>query len=193
VPPPLSAAKAGLHPSPWSGINRALLGEFARMPIEFFLGLALMAQASASTPSFTLATCDDPAARKAMLAAEPEQLPMFKAMKDRAAANEARMTRLIDRLAERAKLTEAQKADIAMGMLEAPVFKAAFEEGMVLVGKMMESVTKLTGKDDAANCRIVIGMMDDLPAIEANARRQWDAMQQVLDGEAKKRGVSLAD
>ena len=80
-----------------------------------------------------------------------------------------------------------------MGMLEAPAFKAAFEEGMALVARSMESVIKLTGKDDAANCRIVIGMMDDLPAVEANASKQCGRDAPVLDADANKTGVSLAD
>ena len=157
------------------------------------LGAALAA-ADAPAPQFTLATCDDPVARDRLLNADPEDLPALATVKARSTANEARMSQLMDRLAERAKLTPEQKAEVAMGMLEAPEFKTAFEEGMALVGQMMDDVQAvLSSKDKLKNCRTLVHMMSLVPAVDANASRQWEAMRRVVEAEAARRGVSLAD
>jgi hypothetical protein len=157
------------------------------------LGAALAA-ADAPAPQFTLATCDDPVARQALLRADPEKLPALDSVRARSTQNEARMSQLIDRLSERAKLTPEEKANVAMSMLDAPGFKAAFEEGMSLVNQMMADLDALmASKDELKNCRTLVHMMSLVPAVDANANRQWEAMRQVVEGEAARRGVSLAD
>ena len=157
------------------------------------LGAALAA-ADVPAPQFTLATCDDPVARGRLLQADPENMTALAAVKARSTQNEARMTRLMDRLAERAKLSPEQKSEVAMSMLEAPDFKAAFEEGMGLVSQIMDDMNSVASStDELKNCRSVVHMMSLLPAVEANANRQWDAMRRVVEAEAARRGVSLAD
>jgi hypothetical protein len=163
------------------------------MPIDMLLALSLMAQPVAAAAPYTLQTCEDPVARKAMLAAGPDEFPVFKALKEGSKVNKARMTALLDRLVERAKLKPEQRAGVAMKMLEDASFKSAFAEGSVLLEKAIASMMAMTGKNDAADCRMVIGMAADLPAFEANSARQWEAMRLVMEGEAKRLGVSLAD
>lgn len=155
---------------------------------------AAVAAADAPAPQFTLAACDDPVARHALLQADPEEFPALAAVKARSTQNETRMTQLMDRLAERAKLTPAQKADVAMSMLDSPEFKVAFEEGMGLVNQMMADLNSvMESKDELKNCRTLVHMMSLVPAVDANANRQWEAMRRVVEDEAARRGVSLAD
>ncbi len=157
------------------------------------LGAALAA-GGAPVPQFTLATCDDPVARHALLRTDPEKLPALDAVKARSTENEARMTLLMDRLAERAKLSPEEKANVALSMLDSPEFKAAFEEGMSLVSQMMADLNVvMESKDELKNCRTLVHMLSLVPAVDANANRQWEAMRRVVEGEAVRRGVSLAD
>jgi hypothetical protein len=157
------------------------------------LGVAVTA-ADAPAPQFTLATCDDPVARHALLRADAEEFPALEAVKARSTQNETRMTQLMDRLAERAKLTPEEKANVAMSMLESPEFKVAFEEGMALVNQMMADLNSvMESKDEVKNCRTLVHMMSLVPAVDANANRQWEAMRRVVEAEAGRRGVSLAD
>jgi hypothetical protein len=156
--------------------------------------LAAVAVADVPSPQFTLATCDDPVARHRLLETDPEGLPPLAALKARSTENEARMTQLMDRLAERAKLSPGQKAEVAMSMLAAPDFKAAFEEGMGLVSQIMADMNAVAAsKDELKNCRTFVHMMSLVPAVDANANRQWEAMRRVVEAEAARRGVSLAD
>jgi hypothetical protein len=157
------------------------------------LGAALAA-ADAPAPQFTLAACDDPVARLQLLESDPEKLPAIDALKARSTENEARMTQLMDRLAERAKLSPDQKANVAMKMMDSPDFKAAFEEGMALVSQIMQDLNALVeSKDELKNCRTVVHMMSLIPVVDANANRQWEAMRRVVEAEATRRGVSLTD
>ena len=163
------------------------------MLTSLLLAMLLAAQPTPESSAYTLATCDDPSAREAMLAAGPDGFPIFRAVKDASRANDARMTRLLDRLTERARLTPDQRAGVAISMVEDTRFKAAFRQGATLLEKVMTTIMTMTGKDARADCRAVIAMSGDLPAIEANAQQQWDAIRRVLEDEAKRRGVSLAD
>ena len=163
------------------------------MPINILLAFALAAQAAPTTPSYTLATCSDPVARKAMLAGGPDNFPLFKALTDQSAANKERMTRLLDRLTERAKLTGEQRRGVVLNMLGDARFKSALAEAGPLLEAAMATMVKMTGKDEANDCRAVMEMAASLPKFEANAARQWEAMRLVLESEATKRGVSLAD
>ena len=157
------------------------------------LGAALAA-ADVPAPQFTLATCDDPMARHALLRTDAEKIPALDAVRTRSSQNEARMTQLMDRLAERAKLSAEEKANVAMSMLDSPEFKAAFEEGMGLVSQMMADLNAvMESKDELKNCRTLVHMMSLVPAVDANANRQWEVMRRVVEAEATRRGVSLAD
>jgi hypothetical protein len=158
------------------------------------LAAAAVASADPSAPQFTLATCDDPVARHQLLLTDPEKLPALDALKARSTQNETRMTQLMDRLAERAKLTPEQKAEVGMKMLDSPDFKAAFEEGMTLVGQIMADMNAVAeSKDELKNCRTIVHMMSLVPAVDANANRQWEAMRRVVEAEAVRLGVSLAN
>jgi hypothetical protein len=160
--------------------------------IGFLLGLALTAQAAPTVPLYTPASCADPAARKTMLA-NPDQSPALKAMKEHSTAGVARMTLLLDRLTERAKLTKEQTANVAEKMLDSPELKKAYAEGNAMIARIMASMSEMTGKDDEADCRIAMNMRVEVPAIEVNGEKQWGAMRKVIEDEAKRLGVSLAD
>jgi hypothetical protein len=157
------------------------------------LGVAVAA-AAVPAPSFTLATCDDPVARHQLIETDSEKLPALEALKARSTENEARTTQLMDRLAERAKLSPQQKADVGLKMMESAEFRVAFDEGMALVSQIMQDMNALVeSKDELSNCRTVVHMMSLVPAVDANANRQWDVVRRVLEAEAARLGVSLAD
>jgi hypothetical protein len=141
---------------------------------------------------FTPATCEDPARRSALLSANMEEPAFMTAMKKKSAEQEARMDLLLGRLVARARLTPEEKARIALDLMKAPGFEQAMNEGLSLVSDMFASLGKIAGgKDERTNCLLLVELMGKLPAIEANADRQWSIMEQALRGEAAKRNVSL--
>ena len=163
------------------------------MPINLLLAFALAVQATPTAPTYTVETCSDPVARKAMLAGGPDKFPLFKALADQSEANKARMTVVLDRLTERGKLTPDQRRGVVMKMLEDARFKSALAEAGPLLEAAMDSMVKMTGKDEAKDCRTVMEMAASVPRFEANAAKQWEAMRLVLESEASKRGISLGD
>ena len=162
------------------------------MSVSLLLAALLAAQAPA-VPSFTPETCDDPVARKALLAAGPDGSPLFAALTEHSETNKARMTKLLDRLTARAKLSAEQRANVVRKMLQDPAFKAALADSMAQLEKITTSAAGFTSEDTPGNCRIVIGLAAEVPAIKAGSERQWRAMQAVMEAEAKRLGVSLAD
>ena len=81
-----------------------------------------------------------------------------------------------------------------MKSFQSPEFQAEFEKGMALVGSMLGHVEAIArSKEEVPNCRAIVQMMESLPAIEANADRQWAIMRKIVDDEAARRGVTLAD
>jgi hypothetical protein len=62
-----------------------------------------------------------------------------------------------------------------------------------MLEEMMATVGQMSEGDTAANCRIIIGLADTMPAIQAVTERQWNAMRAVIEAEAGKLGISLAD
>ena len=162
------------------------------MPITLLLAGLLAAQAP-RTAAVSPASCDDPVARKAMLAAGPDGFEAFAALKEHSESNKARMTVLLDRLTERAKLSGEQRGDVARKMIQDPTFKSAFADGMAQLERITGSAAGLTSEDTPANCRIVIAIAAQMPAMKAAAERQWRAMQAVMEAEARRLGVTLAE
>lgn len=163
------------------------------MFFNLMLAAALAAQAAPAAPIFTAQSCDDAAARKAMLAAGVDGFSVFADLKRRDLENGVRTEALLDRLAERGKLSREQRADAALKMFADPAFKAAYEDGRTLLTGIMTKLELITEGDTAANCRIIVGLADTMPAIQAVTDRQWNAMRSVLEDEAKRLGISLAD
>jgi len=162
--------------------------------IDLLLATAALLAADPVMPSYTISNCNDPAMRTKILETDPEKLASIDALKSRSAAKEAELDALMTKLATRAHLTDEQKGEVAMKMLESPEFKAEFEKGMELVGTMLEHLGAIMkSKDELPNCRAIVRMMDSLPAIDANADRQWAIMRKIVDDEAAKRGISLTD
>ena len=152
----------------------------------------LLFVAAAATPDFQPSSCDKPAERAAILATDPQKLPMLETIKARGVENEQKMDQLLTRLAERAKLSDEQKADVAMKMLDSPDFKAAFDDGMALMKKVMKNVEfVMKSKDAAKNCHALVDMMALMPEVDANAQRQWGIMRGIVEAEAKRLNVSL--
>jgi len=163
------------------------------MLIAILIGTALTV-ADTPAPQFTMADCDDPAARRKLLATDPEKLPALEALRSVTTQNEARMDKLISRLAERAGLTPEQRSEMAIGMFESPQVKPLFEEGMGLANQMLADVDAIVGsKDELQTCRTIVHLTSLVPAVDANANRQWDALRGLVEAEAKRQGVSLAD
>ena len=163
------------------------------MLFNLMFAAALAAQPAPVAPPFTAQSCDDPAARKAMLAAGVGGFSVFAELKRRDLENGVRTEALLDRLAERGKLSREQRADVALKMFADPASAAAYDEGKVLLSAMMTKLEPMTEGDTAANCRIIVGLADTMPAIQAVTDRQWNAMGAVVEAEAKRLGVSLAD
>ena len=117
---------------------------------------------------------------------------MLQTIKARGVENEQKMDQLLTRLAERAKLSDEQKADVAMKMLDSPDFKAAFDDGMALMKKVMKNVEfVMKSKDEAKNCHALMDMMALMPEVDANAQRQWGIMRGIVEAEAKRLNVLL--
>jgi hypothetical protein len=163
------------------------------MLLNLVLAAALAVQAAPAAPLFTAQSCDDPAARKAMLAAGVDGFSVFANFKRHGAANEARTDAMLDRLVERGKLSPKQRAGVALKMIADPTYKSAHKDGGVLLEAMMADLGRMTEGDTASNCRIIIGLADTIPAIQAATDRQWDALRAVIGTEAKGLGISLAD
>jgi hypothetical protein len=162
--------------------------------ISLLLATAAMFAAEPGMPNYTLASCDDPAMRAKILETDPEKLASLDAMKSRSAAKEAEMDALMTKLATRAHLSAEQRAEVAMKSFQSPEFQAEFEKGMALVGTMLGHVEAIArSKEEVPNCRAIVQMMESLPAIEANADRQWAIMRKIVDDEAARRGVTLTD
>jgi len=158
----------------------------------FLAALALAAAAPPELKGFTPATCENPEARKALLANDQEEPLFARAMRQRTEDNQKKMDVLIERLAERAKLNPEQRAEVAFSLIQSQEFEAALKEGLDGVKDMfgdLEQVMK--SKDERGNCLLIVNMMARLPAIEANADKQWAIMEKALRAEAARRGVSL--
>lgn len=107
--------------------------------MSFVLAALLLAQPISVPKDFSPATCESPEARAALLAANTEEPLFIAAMRERSAEREKRVDVLLERLAERAKLTSKQKAQVALGLLEAPGFEAAMKEGFGVAVSMWTS------------------------------------------------------
>lgn len=154
--------------------------------------LAEPAPAAISEPLFTAAACDDPAQRKALLATDPDKLDVLNQLRAKSEANEAKMRTLVDRLAERAKWTPKQRSDFGLKLLSAPGLDKLMTAGFDLAGTMMKQMgIVMESKDEQKNCHAIVDMMALLPKIDANAQSQWDLMRGVVEGEAKRLGISL--
>ena len=164
------------------------------MLFSVMLAAGLAAAEPASPPIFDRAVCSDAGKRAAFLKQyeDPEDIPALAAIKKTAEQNEKRMTARLDRLAERARWSAEQKADFAMKLLADPAFAKPMEEAATILERMMKRLESLMAeKDEARQCTIVADMLDDLPAISANAERQWAAIDARINAEATTLGLSL--
>ena len=153
---------------------------------------ALMSAAPMELKNFTPAACEEPATRTAILESNASEPLFIAAMKQRSSENERKVDALMARLAVRARLTDEQRAQVALDLLKAPGFEAAMKEGFAIVEEMLSDLGKVTrNKDERANCLTVVSMLAKLPAIEATADKQWRIMEGALQAEAQRRGVSL--
>lgn len=138
--------------------------------------------------------CDSAAERDRIFGSiDMEEPPNFVYLRALAAHNEALMTWKLDRLAARAKWSKARQAEFALKMLDDPAFAAAFEASMKQLEPMMAGVEAIleAKSDEAKQCRLVLGMVDQLDDISDGAALQWKAMEAVIDKEAARLGVSL--
>ncbi len=163
------------------------------MLIDFLLAAALAAQATPLAPMVTANDCDDPVTRNAVLAAGTNAGSVFAQLKQRDQANGRRTDMLLNRLAERGKLSRQERGAAGIKMFGSPVYQAAEEEVRSMFTAMLTDLARVTGAKTAADCRIIAGLAASMPAMLAANDRQWRAMDAVLEAEAQELGISLAD
>ena len=151
------------------------------MTILLVLAAALTHPASPVLPAVPdMATCEDPAARKAFLQ-QPPSLSASAYNEEWEAYFNARMEAL--------GMTAQEQGRFAMNMLHDPAFKAAMERGFAAAKSMMADLpSMLRQKDEAIACRQGIALLGKMPAVLSAAEEQWLVMDRALDAEQQRRG-----
>jgi len=156
------------------------------------LGLVLTAAVMVEEPVQSAAPalpaaveCLDPARRDAILAGKAFPMPSTADInaynQQRGAALDARMDRL--------GMDAQAKSDFARRVMKSPEFAAAFKAGLDGLTAMMKDVGQMSRSRDATvNCRLLLHMAGQLPAMMAGAEIQWRLMERELDAEEARRG-----
>ena len=163
------------------------------MLLDFLLAAALAVQATPLAQTVTAKLCDDPVTRNAVLARGTSAATVFADLKRRDQANGRRTDALLNRLAERGKLSREERGAAGLKMFASPVYQAAEAEVRGLFVAMLQGLERIAEGESAANCRIIVSVAASMPAMLAANDRQWRAMDAVLEAEAQALGISLAE